>query len=49
VGAALAAGEPGLAYGALGRFLISAVLIFAAGVIVVGLKQAIVHRRKPMV
>jgi len=49
VGAALVAGEPGLAYGALGRFLISAVLIIAAGVLVVGLKQAIVHRREPMV
>jgi len=49
VGAALAAGEPGLAFGALGRFVISAVLILAAGVAVVGLKQALVHRRKPMV
>jgi hypothetical protein len=49
VGAALVAGEPGLVYGALGRFLISAGLILAAGVLVVGLKQAIVHRRKPMV
>jgi Domain of unknown function (DUF389) len=48
VGAALIAGEAGLAYGALGRFLISAVLIFAMGVLVVVLKQAIVHRRKPM-
>jgi hypothetical protein len=49
VGAALIAGEPALAYGALGRFLIGAVLILAAGVLVVGLKQAILHRRKPMV
>jgi len=49
VGAALIAGEPALAYGALGRFLIGAVLILAAGVLAVGLKQAIVHRRKPMV
>lgn len=49
VGAALVAGEPGLAYGALGRFLTSAVLVLAAGVLVVGLKQAMVHRRKPMV
>jgi Domain of unknown function (DUF389) len=49
VGAALVAGKPGLALEALGRFLISAVLIIAAGVLVVGLKQAIVHRRKPMV
>jgi uncharacterized membrane protein len=48
VGAALVAGEPGLALGALGRFLISAVVILAVGVLVVGLKQAIVHRRKPM-
>jgi hypothetical protein len=31
VGAALVAGEPGLAYGALGQFLTSAVLIFATG------------------
>ena len=49
VGAALVAGEPGVALGALGRFLISAVVILAAGVLVVGLKQTIVHRRKPMV
>jgi hypothetical protein len=49
VGASLAAGELGLAIGALGRFVISAVLILAAGVVVVGLKQALVHRRKPMV
>jgi hypothetical protein len=49
VGAALAAGEPGLALGALGRFAMSAGLILAAGVLVVGLKQAIVHRRSPMV
>lgn len=49
VGAALAAGEPGPAYGALVRFLISAALVVAAGVIVVGLKQTIVHRRNPMV
>ncbi len=48
VGAALIAGEPGLALGALGRFLIGAALIIAAGVLVVGLKQALVHRRKPM-
>ena len=48
VGAALIAGEPGLALGALGRVLISAVLIIAAGVLVVGLKQAIFHRRNPM-
>src|SRR5215212_2894284 len=49
VGAALIAGEPGLAFGALGRFLISAVLIIAAGVLVVWLKQTLVHRRKPVV
>ena len=49
VGASLAAGEPVLALGALGRFLISAALILGAGVVVVGLKQAIVHQRKPMV
>jgi Domain of unknown function (DUF389) len=49
VGAALIAGEPALVLGALGRFIVSAVLVLAAGVIVVGLKQAIVHRRKPMV
>ena len=47
VGAALVAGEPGLALGALERFIISAVLVFAAGVLVVRLKQAIMHRRKP--
>ena len=49
VGAALVAGEAGLALGALGRFLISAALILAAGVLVVGLKQVLVHRRTPMV
>jgi hypothetical protein len=49
VGASLAAGEPDLALGALGRFLISAAFVVAAGVLVVGLKQALVHRRKPMV
>ena len=49
VGAALAAGEPGLALGALGRFAISAALVVAAGVLVAGIKQAVVHHRKPMV
>jgi hypothetical protein len=48
-GAALVAGEPALALGALERFIVSAVLILAAGAIVVGIKQAVVHRRKPMV
>jgi hypothetical protein len=48
VGAALIAGEAGLALGALGRFLISAALILSAGVLVVSLKQALVHRRRPM-
>jgi hypothetical protein len=38
-----------LALGALERFIVSAVLILAAGAIVVGIKQAVVHRRKPMV
>jgi hypothetical protein len=49
VGASLAAGEPDLALGALGRFVISATLVVAAGVLVAGLKQILVHRRKPMV
>jgi hypothetical protein len=48
VGAALIAGDAGLALGALGRFLISAALILSAGVLVVSLKQALVHRRRPM-
>jgi uncharacterized membrane protein len=49
VGASLAVGEPDLAIGALGRFVISATLVVAAGMLVVGLKQILVHRRKPMV
>ena len=49
VGASLAAGEPDLALGALGRFVISAALVVAAGMLVMGLKQILVHRRKPMV
>ena len=49
VGAALIAGEPGLALGALERFVVAALLVFVAGVVVVGLKQALVHRRTPMV
>jgi hypothetical protein len=49
VGAALIASEPGLALGALERFVVAALLVFVTGVVVVGLKQALVHRRTPMV
>jgi hypothetical protein len=38
-----------LALGALERFFVAALLVLAAGVVLVGLKQALVHRRKPMV
>lgn len=49
VGVALGAGSIGLALGGLGRFGIDVVLIVVLGVIVVLLKQAIIHRRAPMV
>ena len=49
VGVALVAGRPMLAYQGAERFVLDVVLIVAWGVLVVALKQAFVHRRKPMV
>ena len=49
IGVALVAGNLTLMLGAVQRFGIDVVLIVAAGVPIVLLKQAIVHRRAPMV
>jgi len=49
IGAALAAGRPGLAYQGLERLLIDAALIVGLGALVVLLKQTTVHRRQPLV
>lgn len=49
VGVALAAGRPMLAYQGAGCFVLYVALIVAWGALVVALKQAFVHRRKPMV
>ena len=49
VGAAVGAGNVGLALEGLGRLAIDVLLIVVGGVIVVLLKQGIVHRRAPMV
>ncbi len=49
VGVALAAGRPMLAYQGAERFVLDVLLIVAWGVVVVALKQAFVHRRKPIV
>ncbi len=49
IGVALAAGEPALAYEGLERLALDVLLIVVAGVIVVLLKQAMVHRRRPIV
>lgn len=49
VGVALAAGEPGLMYEGAQRLVLDALLVVVAGVIVVASKQAVVHRRAPMV
>ncbi len=48
VGAALAAGQATLFLQALRRLGIDALLVVAAGVLIVALKQARVHRRSPM-
>lgn len=48
IGAGLAAGEPGLAYQGLERLLVDAALIVVLGASVVVVKQATVHRRRPM-
>ena len=49
IGVALAAGEPGLMYEGAERLGLDILLIVAGGVLVVLLKQVIVHRRTPMV
>ncbi len=46
---ALAAGEPGLMLEGAKRFGLDILLIVVGGVLIVLLKQAIVHRRAPMV
>ena len=49
IGVALAAGEPALMLEGAKRFGLDVLLIVAAGVPIVLLKQVLVHRRKPMV
>ena len=49
VGAGLAAGHPALATAGLLRFGMDAGFILGAGLVVFGLKQALVHRRAPLV
>lgn len=49
VGAGIAAGRFGLAYQGLERLAVDAALIVGLGVIIVLVKQATVHRRRPMV
>ena len=48
-GIALATGEPAMAYQGAERFVLDVVLIVVWGTLVVALKQAFVHRRKPIV
>ena len=48
-GIALVAGRPDLTYQGIERFVIDVVIIVLLGTLVVALKQAFVHRRKPMV
>jgi hypothetical protein len=49
IGVALAAGEPGLMVEGAKRFGLDILLIVAGGVPIVVLKQALVHRRAPMI
>jgi hypothetical protein len=49
IGMALAAGEAALAYRGVGRLGLDVLLIIVGGVLVVALKQAVFHRRAPMV
>ncbi|QIN78242.1 DUF389 domain-containing protein [Rubrobacter marinus] len=49
VGIALAAGRPDLAYQGGERFVLDVIIIVLLGTLVVALKQAFTHRRKPMV
>jgi hypothetical protein len=49
IGVALAAGEPAFVYEGVERLVLDSVLIVVGGVIVVLLKQALFHRRAPIV
>ena len=49
IGVALAAGEPGLMLEGAKRLVLDIVLIVLGGVPIVLLKQALVHRRAPMI
>jgi len=49
IGMALVAGEPGLIYGGLGRVGLDVLFIVVGGGLVVLLKQALFHRRSPIV
>jgi Domain of unknown function (DUF389) len=49
IGVALAAGEPELVYEGVERLVLDGLLIVVGGVVVVLLKQALFHRREPMV
>jgi Domain of unknown function (DUF389) len=49
IGVSLAAGEPGLMLEGAKRFGLDVLLIVAGGVSIVVLKQALVHRRAPMI
>jgi hypothetical protein len=49
IGVSLAAGEPGLMLEGAKRFGLDVLLIVAGGVPIVALKQALVHRRAPMI
>jgi hypothetical protein len=49
IGVALAAGEPGLMFEGAKRFGLDILLIVVGGVPIVVLKQALVHRRAPMI
>ncbi|GAB2789581.1 hypothetical protein HNQ93_003221 [Hymenobacter luteus] len=48
IGAGLVTGQPTLAYKGLERFALDWVFIIGAGVILFGLKQALVHKRQPL-
>jgi uncharacterized membrane protein len=49
IGVALAAGEPAFVYEGVERLVLDSLLIVVGGVIIVLLKQALFHRRTPMV
>jgi hypothetical protein len=48
IGVALAAGEPAFVYEGVERLVLDSLLIVVGGVIIVLLKQALFHRREPM-